>query len=161
MVRKAAYEDLPEILHIYDKARAFMRASGNASQWRNGYPRREVLEYDISQGNLYVLADSFGPYGVFMLRVGTDPTYLEIRDGGWLDDSDYAVIHRVASSGRRKGVLHEVVAFASSLCPHIRIDTHADNLPMQTALLKEGFSRTGIIVCDDGTDRIAFERVFS
>ena len=50
MVRKAQENDLEEILFIYDKARAFMRANGNKGQWRNGYPSRSVLEYDIEQG---------------------------------------------------------------------------------------------------------------
>lgn len=161
MIRKAGQEDLEEITVIYDKARAFMRAKGNSKQWRNGYPGLEALHYDIKEGRLFVLEDDFGLYGVFMLRVGEDPTYSEIRDGSWLDDGEYAVLHRVASSGRRKGVLHEVISFAYSQCSHIRVDTHEDNIPMQSALLKEGFSRRGIIVCDDGTDRIAFERISS
>ena len=159
MVRKAEERDLPDILIIYDRARAFMRASGNTEQWRNGYPCREALEYDIEQGRLFVLEDDFGLYGVFMLALGPDRTYSVIRDGRWLDDSEYAVIHRIASSGRRRGVLHEALSYASGLCSHIRIDTHALNAPMQRALEREGFVRTGIIVCDDGTDRVAFERV--
>ena len=125
MVRKAEERDLPDILIIYDRARAFMRASGNTEQWRNGYPCREALEYDIEQGRLFVLEDDFGLYGVFMLTLGPDRTYSVIRDGRWLDDSEYAVIHRIASSGRRRGVLHEALSYASGLCSHIRIDTHA------------------------------------
>ena len=159
MIRKAENPDMEEILHIYDIARAFMRSHGNKAQWINGYPRREVLEYDIKEERLYVCEDDFGIYGVFMLRIGDDPTYREIRDGSWLDDSPYAVIHRIASSGRRHGVLREALDFASALCSHIRIDTHALNEPMQNALVKEGFRRTGIIVCEDGTDRVAFERL--
>ena len=161
MVRKAQENDLEEILFIYDKARAYMRANGNKGQWRNGYPSRSVLEYDIEQGRLFVEEDDFGIYGVFMLLVGDDPTYRIIREGEWLDNSPYAVIHRIASSGRRSGVLREALSYASLSSRHIRIDTHQDNIPMQKALEKEGFSRRGIIVCDDGTDRIAFERISS
>ena len=97
--------------------------------------------------------------GNFMLRVGDDPTYRVIREGAWMDSSPYAVLHRLASSGRRKGVLHEALCYASLFTDHIRVDTHESNRPMQNALLKEGFSRRGIIVCDDGTDRVAFERI--
>ena len=157
MVRKAEERDLQEILSIYDKARAFMRAHGNRNQWRNGYPSQALLEYDIMQQRLYVLEDDFGLYGVFMILPGPDPTYAVIREGEWKDTSSYAVIHRIASSGRRHGVLHEALSFAFSISRHLRIDTHADNIPMQNALLKEGFQRCGIIVCDDGTDRVAFE----
>ena len=62
MVRKAEERDLQEILSIYDKARAFMRAHGNRNQWRNGYPSQALLEYDIMQQRLYVLEDDFGLY---------------------------------------------------------------------------------------------------
>ena len=159
MIRSADTGDMEEILSIYDKARAFMRSHGNGGQWRNGFPRRELLEYDIELGRLYVLYDDFGLYGVFMMLVGDDPTYAEIREGSWLSDGEYAVLHRVASSGRRHGVLQEAVSFALGFSPHIRIDTHALNAPMQSALMKLGFRRCGIIVCDDGTDRVAFELV--
>lgn len=159
MIRRADTGDMDEILSIYDKARAFMRSHGNGGQWRNGYPRRELLEYDIEQGRLYVLYDDFGLYGVFMMLVGDDPTYAEIREGSWFSDGEYAVLHRVASSGRRRGVLQEAVSFALGFSPYIRIDTHALNAPMQSALMKLGFRRCGIIVCDDGTDRVAFELV--
>ncbi len=157
MIRKAEERELDSIMDIYDKARAFMRQNGNKTQWKNGYPSRPLIEYDIENGRLYVLEDDFGLYGVFMLLPGPDPTYAVIRDGAWLDDSPYVVIHRAASSGRRKGVMHEIVSFASGISGHIRIDTHADNAPMQRALSREGFRRCGIIVCDDGTDRVAFE----
>ncbi len=158
MVRKADENDISEIMIIYDAARAFMRRNGNLRQWINGYPSRGMIEEDIRAGRLYVLADGEGIYGVFMMQLGPDRTYLSIRDGAWRDDSDYAVIHRIASSGRKGGVLHETLEFVSLHCPHIRIDTHADNIPMQRALLRENFVRCGIIVCSDGTDRIAFER---
>ena len=59
-------------------------------------------------------------------------------------DGEYSVLHRVASSGRRRGVLQEAVSFAFAACPHIRIDTHALNAPMQSALMKLGFRRCGI-----------------
>ena len=159
MIRKATEQEIDDIIHIYNTARSFMRKNGNATQWSNGYPQRSLLEYDIEQKRLFVLEDGAGIYGVFMLLAGPDPTYAVIKNGRWMDESPYIVIHRVASSGRRGGVMHEILDFAFSLCPHIRIDTHANNAPMQKVLIREGFSRTGIIVCDDGTDRIAFEKV--
>ena len=159
MVRKADEKDISEIMMIYGGARNFMRRSGNMRQWINGYPSEETVREDIREKRLYVLSDDEGLYGVFMMQPGIDPTYLSIRDGSWKDDSEYAVIHRIASSGRRKGVLREAVEYTWKTVPHIRIDTHADNIPMQRALLRENFVRCGIIVCSDGTDRIAFERL--
>ncbi len=157
MIRKASGEDISTVMALYGSARAYMRKSGNMRQWVGGYPSRPQIEEDARCGCLYVLFDECGIYGVFMMRLGDDPAYAVIRDGSWLDDSPYAVIHRIASSGRRGGVLHEAVSYTLSLCPHIRIDTHEDNRPMQSALGREGFSRCGIIQCSDGTDRIAYE----
>ena len=41
----------------------------------------------------------------------------------------------------------------------VRIDTHADNKPMQRAIEKFGFVYCGIIKAHDGTPRIAFEKI--
>lgn len=159
MIRKAEPEEIDAILAIYDKARFFMREHGNMTQWVNGYPSRELLEKDIAEGNLYVI-EKDGIHAVFMFRVGHDDTYDVIR-GEWIDDSQYGVIHRIGSDGVLHGVLHDALSFASSIISHIRIDTHSDNAVMRSALEKEGFSERGLIVCDDGTDRVAYERVLS
>ena len=42
---------------------------------------------------------------------------------------------------------------------HLRIDTHADNHVMQRCILREGFSRCGVIYVADGSARVAFERI--
>ena len=54
-------------------------------------------------------------------------------------------------------MLHRIVQFAKERSGHLKIDTHADNLVMQNALSKEGFSRRGIIHLADGSPRIAYE----
>ena len=120
--------------------------------------RNFMVQTGESTNMAYIYNDDIKQIATVTLE-GNPITYSVIRDGRWLDDSEYAVIHRIASSGRRRGVLHEALSYASGLCSHIRIDTHAMNAPMQRALAREGFVRTGIIVCDDGTDRVAFERV--
>ena len=51
---RARIKDLEEIMEVYDKARAFMRASGNLNQWINGYPQKEMIRKDIERGNLYI-----------------------------------------------------------------------------------------------------------
>ena len=88
---------------------------------------------------------------------GDDPTYAEI-DGAWLSDRPYATIHRVASDGTHRGVFAEVMAFAMAMQPHLRIDTHAQNLPMQRQIERFGFRYCGVIQCRNGA-RMAFERV--
>ena len=47
MFRGAVRGDLPQILKIYDHARAAMKGSGNPTQWGDNYPPQEMLEEDI------------------------------------------------------------------------------------------------------------------
>lgn len=37
-VRKAVEKDLGTLVRIFDKARLFMKESGNPAQWIDGYP---------------------------------------------------------------------------------------------------------------------------
>ena len=57
MIRPATNEDLPRLLQIYDCARAYMRSTGNPTQWAGGYPKEETLREDIAAGQLYVLEE--------------------------------------------------------------------------------------------------------
>ncbi|MFR1314947.1 MAG: GNAT family N-acetyltransferase, partial [Clostridium perfringens] len=41
----------------------------------------------------------------------------------------------------------------------IKIDTHRDNISMQRAVVKNDFQKCGIIYLEDGSERIAFEKV--
>jgi hypothetical protein len=111
----------------------------------------------MARGGLHVLTDDTGIYGAFAFLTGDDPTYAEI-DGAWLSDRPYATIHRVASDGTHRGVFAEVMAFAMAMQPHLRIDTHALNLPMQRQIERFGFRYCGVIQCRNGA-RMAFERV--
>lgn len=157
MIRLAKEGDLPRILEIYAAARRFMRANGNPDQWKDGYPAQEVLEADIAAEKLYVGEEKGVPYGVFFLSEGPDPTYSRIDGEGWRSEAPYGVIHRIASDGTRKGFLHTAVTFAKERFSHLRIDTHKDNLPMQNALAKEGFSRRGTIYLANGDPRLAYD----
>ena len=154
-IRLAQQADLDEIEAIYEQARRFMIQNGNPTQWDNGYPWRDMLEEDIWLERLYVAEDHHEIYGVFMFALGEDPTYGYIKDGAWLSDLPYGTIHRIAS--RRSGVFAQALAFCRGKCSHIRVDTHADNKPMQHLAEKHGFKRCGIIYVEDGTPRIAYE----
>ena len=144
-IRKAEKKDIPSCLKIYDAARSHMRAEGNIRQWINGYPSKTILEKDVEEGVLYLIEDDGLCHGVFMCKMGPDPTYSKIYDGSWPDDSEYAVIHRIAGDGKVKGILKEAAAFASSMAPSIRIDTHEDNISMQKALEKRMGQSGGLI----------------
>ena len=158
MIRKAEYTDIRRALDIYDSARQFMRSRGNAVQWVNGYPSEELLRADVAAGQLYVMEDTGGVYAVFAFLLGDDPTYARI-EGAWRDDSAYGTLHRLGSDGTHHGVFAESAAWAAGRCPHLRADTHADNLTMQRCLEREGFIRCGTIYVEDGTPRVAFERI--
>ena len=157
MIRHAAVQDVPAILRIYDAARAFMRRTGNLTQWSGGYPSEEIVRADIMHGVSYVLENEVGqPHAVFALIPGDDPTYAHI-EGAWRDDSPYATIHRAGSDGTERGTFRAILAFARAQYEHLRADTHADNIPMQNCLQKSGFAYCGIIYLKNGAPRRAYE----
>ena len=155
----AQIEDIPEIMRVYDSARKFMRASGNMKQWINGYPQEALLQDDIRKKQLYVMRYDGRICGVFAFIIGADITYAHIEDGSWLCDSEYGTIHRIGGDGSHNGILSGAVSFCEARIRHLRIDTHEDNLPMQRAVLRNGFERRGIIYISDGTPRIAYEKI--
>lgn len=158
-VREAELRDLPEILNIYAYARRFMAKTGNPNQWSGGYPPKALLQGDINSGQLYVIEENGSVHAVFALIFGPDPTYQKIYGGHWLSSTPYATLHRVAGDGQIKNVLKTAVAFGESKSSHLRIDTHEQNKIMQHLILKNGFLRCGTIYLEDGSPRIAFEKV--
>lgn len=159
MIRKAERKDLPRLYEIFDYAKKFMKQTGNAKQWSDDYPGEKFPE-EIDRGLVYLLMDNAHIYGVFLLNIGTDPTYSYIEDGQWLNDiTPYGTIHRVASDGTKKGVFKEIVDFSLSKIDNLRIDTHKDNKVMQKAILSQGFKYCGIIYLENGDKRLAYQLV--
>lgn len=158
MIQKADISQLPRILEIYEKARAFMAESGNPDQWGTVYPPEEMIRQDIRDGKSYVNLKGEHIQAVFYFAVEADPTYGYI-EGAWLNDAPYGVIHRIAVDGSGRGVAAECFAFAAQRCENIRIDTHEKNIPMQRCLTKNGFTRCGTIYLEDGDPRIAYQKV--
>ncbi len=159
MIRAATADDLPQINKIYEYARSFMADNANPTQWSGGYPKESMLKNDIENQNLYVIENDNGICAVFAFIIGEDKSYEVIENGSWLSDSAYGTIHRIASDGKAHGILKQAVEFCLEKIPHLRIDTHADNLIMQRQILKNGFKRCGTIYVDDGTARIAYELI--
>ena len=157
MIRQATVQDIPEILRIYGAARAFMRRSGNMTQWSGGYPSEDIVRADITKNILRVMENETGHlYAVFALIPGDDPTYARI-EGAWKDTSPYATIHRAASDGTEHGVFRAMLDFARTQYNHLRADTHADNLSMQHGFLTNGFAYCGVIYLANGDPRRAYE----
>ncbi len=161
-IRRAALSDIGRIMEIYAHAREFMASHGNPNQWGpTCWPPEALIRSDISAGECYVCTSDGRTVGTFFLRIGKDaePGYRNIEGGGWLDDSPYGVIHRIASDGSVRGVGSFAINWAYEKCRHLRMDTHGDNIVMQNLLLKCGFVRCGTVhVEEDSFPRLAYEK---
>ena len=154
-------DDLSEVMQIYETARRFMKETGNPDQWGEIYPSTEVVEDDIKNKRSYVCLNESGEIAaVFYFQMEeADSTYLKIFDGEWINDEKYGVIHRIASSGKERGVMSSVIQFCYHKVNNIRIDTHRDNEVMQKILKNLGFQYCGIIYLEDGAERLAYQKV--
>ena len=114
---------------------------------------------DLPAGRIFRLQEQGEILGTFCFILGEDPTYLNIYEGAWLNDEPYGVIHRMAASGKRKGVSEACLNWCFEHFENIRVDTHRDNKVMQHILAKYGFQRCGIIYVKNGTERIAYQRI--
>lgn len=162
MIRHAVKADMPAIARIFDHARAYMKATGNPTQWGDKYPLPEQLEEDLALDRLYVICDGSGtPHAVFVLALGQEPSYSHI-EGKWLHERPYGTIHRLASDGVLHGCFDACVKFCLTQVPDLRADTHENNKTMQHLLTSHGFVFCGKVNLDhhDGdARRIAFQYV--
>ena len=149
---------LDDILRVYAEAREFMRECGNSEQWGGGYPPKETVISDINGGKLYAVT-SDEVLAVFYFCLEEEPTYATIYDGEWKNSAPYGVIHRVAvgNCGRGLGISSLIFSFCKEHIDNLRIDTHRDNIPMQRALARAGFSYCGIIRLASGDERLAYQ----
>ena len=155
---KAKAEMLSDIERIYEEARAFMRESGNSEQWAGGYPPTQIILSDIEEERLHAVIQGEKILAVFYFAIESDPTYMRIFEGEWKNSDEYGVIHRVAvgSAGRGLGISSLIFSYCKERIGNLRIDTHKDNLPMQRALMKNGFEYCGIIYLASGASRLAY-----
>lgn len=161
-IRNTSMEDLDAVMALYDLCRQYMRENGNLHQWINGYPSRALIEDDINKAQSYVCEDAEGRLlAVFTFIQGEEPDYRVIR-GAWVGGAcPYGVVHRLGVGVHRGGVASYCLDWCLARCGDIRIDTHADNIPMQRMLEKNGFICCGEITISDGTPRTAFEMILS
>ena len=162
-IRKTTEADFDRIMKIYVYARKFMAETGNPNQWGpNNWPPESLIHQDIREGRSYVcVSDREEVIGTFVYLQGRDiePTYRKISEGAWLDDSEYGVVHRLASDGSEKGTGRFCLEWAYKQCRHLRVDTHTDNKVMQNLLGRLGFTRCGIIYVEqDDYPRYAYEK---
>jgi ribosomal protein S18 acetylase RimI-like enzyme len=168
-LRNSTLEDIPRIMEIIKDAQEYL-ASLNIDQWQDGYPDYEQIKLDIKNNDSYViLSETNQIMGTTVYTTTPESTYKNI-DGKWLteDDSSYGVIHRLAvgEEYRKLGLAEFVFTkfeqkVKDSAQTSMRIDTHRDNKGMQYMLKKRGHEYCGVILLDDGDERLAFEKRFN
>ena len=72
-IRPTEIKDLPLVMEIYDYARAFMRATGNTTQWIDGYPSEALIRREIEESHSFACIDEQGEIlGTFCFILGED-----------------------------------------------------------------------------------------
>ena len=160
-------DDIPKIMTIIKDAKAYL-ASQNIEQWQKGYPNTEQIENDIKNGESYIVVnDKEQVIATAMFTSTREPTY-KIIDGNWrIDESNaYGVIHRMAIKkefrkfGLATFMFHEFhLQLLENNIQSLKIDTHEENIGMQSLIKKLGYQYCGIIYTGYGDKRLAFEKV--
>lgn len=159
-IRIAGLEDIPVIMAVIEAAKGIMRGNGNLDQWKNGYPSVSVIEDDIRRGSGHVVMDDSAVVGYFAFIPSPEPTYANIYEGRWIDESSpYYVIHRIASNPESHGVFKSLMDWCFTKERNIRIDTHRDNRIMQHCITSYGFTYCGIIYLASGDERLAYQLI--
>ena len=163
--RQAKISDLDQIVEIIELSKKYLKET-KVDQWQDGYPKKEDLRRDIESGNSYVLTNKDEIIATTVISLDGESTYNSIFNGEWITNEDYIVMHRVAvhDKYKGKGIFKELIKEAESSALNkgissIKIDTHRDNISMQRAVVKNDFQKCGIIYLEDGSERIAFEKV--
>ena len=164
--RKSTKSDITKIMDIVKQAQAYFKEQ-NIDQWQNNYPNDEVINNDINNGESYVMLDGDDIVATTVISFAKEKSYENILDGKWITNGDYGVIHRIAveNTHKGKGLSHKIIKYAEEVCKQnnihsIKVDTHEDNILMQSLLKKNGFEYCGIVYLEDGGKRVAFEKTF-
>ncbi len=166
-IRKSTTTDINEILSIIEDAKAALKGGG-VDQWQTGYPNREVIEKDISDGVSYVLEEEGRILGTIAVTFDGEETYNTVYQGSWLSPpgTPYATIHRLATATayKKSGYAKILCEHCISLCRDMgigsaKVDTHRNNVAMRSLLEGFGFALCGIVYIEDGSERIAYEYI--
>jgi ribosomal protein S18 acetylase RimI-like enzyme len=169
-IRLSNFDDIPSIINIIEDAKTYL-ASQNIDQWQNGYPNAAQIENDIKNDESYVVVnDENQIMATSMFTFKKEPTYKKIIDGKWLipEDEIYGVIHRLAikKEFRKFGLatflfdeFHQQLKEKN--IKSLKIDTHEENVGMQSLIKKLGYQYCGIIYTNYNAKRLAFEKVIS
>ena len=148
---------------ILEEGRRFQREQGFV-QWTDDYPNIDTVRQDVQAETGYVLRVDGRLAGYLSIGFSGDPDYAEIK-GSWRSDAPYAVVHRMAFSGKFRGMGLAQAAFGAveALCrergvQYIRVDTDFPNKRMQHILAKNGFEQFGVILFQ-GSEKLAYDKI--
>jgi ribosomal protein S18 acetylase RimI-like enzyme len=166
-IRRSTSDDIPIIISIIDDAKEYL-ASQKIDQWQNGYPNSEQIEEDIKNGESYVvLNEENRVMATSMFTTNSEPTY-KVIDGNWIinETIKYGVIHRMAIKKEFRKLGLATILFdefhqqlKNQNIQSLKIDTHEENIGMQSLIKKLGYRYCGIIYTDYGAKRLAFEKL--
>lgn len=163
-IRRTTVSDLCQVMEMISQAKAYFK-SQKIDQWQNGYPNDEIIMQDISNQTSYVLEEHDKIIATMCLSFDADSNYEDI-EGEWLCNERYGVIHRIVVEQEYKGkrVADALLNYTLEECHHrkaksIRVDTHENNLSMQHFLVRNGFTKCGVIYIDGVDPRFAYEKV--
>jgi len=166
-LRLTTKQDVPRIMEIINDAKALLK-SLEIDQWQNGYPNSEQIENDIKNNESFVVVNNANEImATTMFTTRKEPTYKIIENGSWIvsEDEPYGVIHRLAMSkdfrgkGIAKFIFNELhLKLKEENIKSLKIDTHEENLGMQSLIKKMGYKYCGIIYTGYGAKRLAFEK---
>jgi ribosomal protein S18 acetylase RimI-like enzyme len=102
-----------------------------------------------------------------MFTTNSEPTY-KVIDGNWIinETIKYGVIHRMAIKKEFRKLGLATILFdefhqqlKNQNIQSLKIDTHEENIGMQSLIKKLGYRYCGIIYTDYGAKRLAFEKL--
>ena len=163
--RKAVKNDVDRIMEIIEQAQNYFKDHG-IDQWQNGYPNPEAILNDIANEHSYVLVRDNRIIATAAASFDGEATYNTIYNGKWLSNNEFAVVHRIAvdNANKGQGLSSVILDNVKKICLEkdvysIKIDTHKENRSMQNLLKKNSFEYCGVILLEDKSERVAFEKV--
>ncbi len=163
--RIATESDIDKIMEIIKQAQEYLKKKG-VEQWQDNYPNLNIINDDIDKRKGYVLEKDDTIVATVAVSFNDEKTYEIIYNGKWITENEYAVIHRIAVDNNYKGkrLSSEILAHIEKMCLQrnvhsIKVDTHKQNKSMRKMLSNNGFQYCGIIYLENGSERVAYEKV--
>lgn len=163
--RIATESDIDKIMEIIKQAQEYLKKKG-VEQWQDNYPNLNIINDDIDKRKGYVLEKDDTIVATVAVSFNDEKTYEKIYNGKWITENEYAVIHRIAVDNNYKGkrLSSEILAHIEIMCLQrnvhsIKVDTHKQNKSMRKMLSNNGFQYCGIIYLENGSERVAYEKV--